>query len=124
MTNLQKLACGVVFGCALGPWSAVPAAAACVTTLTVHLQTSAAGVTVELHRGVPGSSTIVATRESTGGGVYFPNLCPGSYFMAIGNDDDVEVTPVHQFNDDMRYESTISYQRGAGNVTHKSRRDL
>jgi hypothetical protein len=124
MTNLQKLACGIAVGCALGAWSVAPAAAACVTSLTVHLQTTGQGVTVELHHGVPGSSIIVASQDSSGGRVHFPDLCPGSYFMAIGNGDDVEVTPVHQFDDDMNYESTISYQRGAGNITHKSRKDL
>jgi hypothetical protein len=124
MTTLRKLACGLAFGCLLAPLSAAPAAAACNTTLTVNLEEEGDGVTVELRLGVPGKSVVVSSKASSGKRVYFSGLCAGSYFMAIGNQDYVEVTPVHQFQDNMRYESTISLQTGGTNVTHKSRKDL
>jgi len=125
MTALLKLACGLA--CLLALLSAAPAAAACNTTLTVNLKEGEGtrdGITVELRLGVPGSSRVVRRADSSGGRVYFSGLCPGSYFMAIGNQDYVEVTPVHQFEGNMRYESTISLQTGTGNVSHRSRKDL
>lgn len=97
---------------------------ACNVQFNVTLQTFGEGVSVELRGGVPGTSTVVRSTRSFGGSVNFAQLCPGSYFLAIGNGDSVSVTPVRNFVDDMIYSSRITIQRGAGNVSTKSRRSL
>ena len=100
------------------------AAFACSTTLTVQLETFGEGVTIELRQGTPGRSRVFATQQSHGGTVNFRNLCAGSYFMAIGNEETVSVTPVRQFADNSQYRSRIVVQQGSGNVTRKSRKSL
>ncbi len=97
---------------------------ACSTTWSITLETFGEGVTVELRSGVPGSSKVVGTRASSGGQVQFGGLCAGSYFLAIGNDDSVSVTPVREFRDNAAYSSRITVTRGAGNVSRRSRKSL
>jgi hypothetical protein len=99
-------------------------AIACSIDFTINLETFGEGVTVELRTGTPGNSRIVKTQRSTGGTVFFGGLCPGSYFLAIGNGESVSVTPVRQFEDYGRYTSTLRMQRGSGNVSKKSRNAL
>lgn len=111
----------VVFWLAL---LAVDTAIACDTDFTIALETFGEGVTVELRRGVPGNSRVVRIAQSRGGNVHFGGLCAGSYFLAIGNGDTVNVTPVRQFEDDAEYNSRITIQRGSGNVSKKSRSSL
>jgi len=97
---------------------------ACNVDYDVELQTFGENVNVELRSGVPGRSMVVSNRRSSGGHVYFNNLCAGSYFLAIGNGDTVSVTPVRQFALDYSYTSRITIQRGSGNVSSKSRGSL
>lgn len=97
---------------------------ACNTDFTIKLETFGEGVTVELRAGTPGNSRVVKTQQSSGGTVYFGKLCPGPYFLAIGNSETVNVTPVRQFEDFASYRSTITMQRGSGNVSKKSRSSL
>src|ERR1700675_1391690 len=78
---------------------------ACTTTWNITLETFGEGVTVELRFGIPGNSTVVGSRASSGGQVQFGSLCAGSYFLAIGNDDSVSVTPVRDFRDNGTYSS-------------------
>lgn len=99
-------------------------ALACDINFNVELQSFGESVTVELRSGSPGGSRPVASRKSQGGQVSFGKLCAGSYFLAIGNDDYVSVTPVKQFQDDHDYSSRITLQRGSGNVSKKSRKSL
>ena len=99
-------------------------ALACSIDFTITLDTFGEGVTVELRNGVPGNSKVVKTQRSSGGTVYFGGLCSGSYFLAIGNSDTVNVTPVRQFEDFASYTSSIKMQRGSGNVSKKSRSSL
>ena len=99
-------------------------ALACSADLTLNLETFGEGVSVELRNGVPGNSRIVKVQRSSGGTVFFNNLCPGSYFFAIGNGDSVSVTPVRQYENDTMYTSTVRMQRGSGNVSKKSRSSL
>jgi len=99
-------------------------AIACSIDFTINLETFGEGVTVELRTGAPGNSRIVKTQRSNGGTVFFGGLCPGPYFLAIGNGETVNVTPVRQFEDNGRYESTLRMQRGSGNVSKKSRNAL
>lgn len=97
---------------------------ACEIEFGIELQTFGESVSVELRKGRPGSSRPVATRRSQGGRVNFDALCPGSYFLAIGNDDSVNVTPARQFEIDHNYTSRITVQRGSGNVSKQSRKSL
>jgi len=109
----------LIFGAALFAYSAVTFA--CSTEFTINLETFGEGVTVELRKGTPGNSKVIKTQRSSGGTVYFGSLCPGSYFLAIGNAETVSVTPVRQFEDYARYTSTIRMQRASGDVSKKSR---
>ncbi len=89
-----------------------------------YLQTFGENVNVELRRGTPGKSRPVTSQRSRGGHVGFSDLCPGSYFLAIGNEDYVSVTPTRQFEMDHVYSSRITMQRGSGNVSKQSRKSL
>jgi len=99
-------------------------AEACTTTWNITLETFGEGVTVELRSGVPGNSATVATRRSSGGQVQFGSLCAGDYFLAIGNDDSVNVTPVRKFQNGSSYSSSITVTRSTGNVAQRSRQSL
>ncbi len=99
-------------------------ASACNTEYNITLQTFGEGVLVELRSGSPGNSRVVQSRNSNGGAVNFRNLCPGNYFLAIGNDDSVSVTQTRYFEADAVYTSSIVMQRGSGNVSRKSRKNL
>lgn len=96
----------------------------CTTSFSVSLETFGEGVTVELRSGTPGSSKLVDVAQSSGGIVRFGGLCAGSYFLAIGNSDSVNVTPVRNFENGMEYSSSIRMQRGSGNVSSRRRNDL
>jgi len=98
--------------------------ATCNIGYNIDLQTFGENVSVELRSGAPGSSSIVGTQRSQGGRVSFNSLCPGSYFVAIGNDDYVSVTPVRQFSDGSVYTSQLIMQRGSGNVSKQQRKNL
>jgi hypothetical protein len=99
-------------------------ATACNTQYNIKLQTFGEGVLVELRSGSPGNSQVVQFRRSNGGAVNFKNLCPGNYFLAIGNDDSVNVTQTRYFEADVIYTGSIVMQRGSGNVSNKSRKSL
>jgi hypothetical protein len=106
-------------------------AAACTFNLTVNLTVDlepgrGKNVLIELRQGVIGHSKVVNRQNFHGrtGTVFFANLCAGSYFMDIGNGDDVAVTPVHQFGDYGSYQSTIRVTFSNGNVARRSRRTL
>ena len=99
-------------------------AVACDADYTVTLETFGEGVTVELRSGAPGSSKIIKSVRSNGGSVRFSEICPGQYFLAIGNDDNVSITPVMNFQNNYSYTGSITITRGSGNVTKKSRKNL
>ena len=99
-------------------------AVACNTEYNITLQTFGEGVLVELRSGSPGTSRVVHSRRSNGGAVNFINLCPGNYFLAIGNGDSVSVTQTRFFEADAIYTGSIVMQRGSGNVSNKSRKNL
>jgi hypothetical protein len=99
-------------------------AVACNTEYNITLQTFGEGVLVELRSGSPGSSKVVHSQRSNGGGVNFGNLCPGNYFLAVGNEDAVSVTQTRYFEADSVYTGSIVMQRGSGNVSKKSRKNL
>jgi hypothetical protein len=102
----------------------IEAFAACETNYNINLQTFGENVKVELRSGAPGNSKVVGARLSGGGRVTFNRMCSGSYFLAIGNEDSVSVTPTRYFDDYSEYESTITLQRGAGNVSKRARSSL
>jgi hypothetical protein len=97
---------------------------ACNASYTVHLQTFGEGVLVELRAGAPGASRVARSAQSTGGTVSFSDLCPGGYFLAIGNEESVSVGPVRFFENDHTYTSRIALQKGSGNLTRRSRKSL
>ena len=97
---------------------------ACNIRFTIQLQTFGENVQVELRNGSPGNSSLVTSQRSRGGQVGFYDLCPGNYFLAIGNGDSVSVTPVRNFTENTSYKSNITMQRGSGNVSRKSRKSL
>lgn len=99
-------------------------AIACNIELKIELQTFGENVIVELRKGSPGNSRPVKSQRSQGGQVRFDSLCPGNYFLAIGNDDSVSVTPVRNFEENVSYSSRITMQRGSGNVSKQSRKNL
>ncbi len=99
-------------------------ALACNSEYNITLQAFGEGVLVELRSGSPGTSLVVEARRSNGGAVNFGNLCPGYYFLAIGNGDSVNVTQTRYFEADAIYTSSIVMQRGGGNVSNKSRKSL
>jgi hypothetical protein len=99
-------------------------ASACNIDFTIELQTFGENVQVELRNGSPGKSRPIKSQRSQGGQVGFYDLCPGSYFLAIGNNDYVSVTPVRNFTENSSYKSNITMQRGSGNVSKKSRKNL
>lgn len=96
----------------------------CTISYTVSLQTFGEGVNVELRTGTPGNSRVLSSSQSHGGTVRFGNLCPGTYFLAIGNGDSVSVTPVRAFESGVDYTSTLTMQRGIGNVSSRRKSDL
>lgn len=96
----------------------------CDVSYAVSLQTFGEGVSVELRQGTPGTSHVIKTSYSSGGNVFFSGLCPGSYFLAIGNGESVSVTPVRSFETGVDYTSTLTMQRGAGNVSSRRKSDL
>lgn len=106
------------------PPSAENSGLGCDVSYNISLQTFGEGVTVELRKGAPGNSSVVNSSQSFGGNVRFGNLCPGSYFLAIGNGDSVSVTPVRQFESGVDYTSTLTMQRGAGNVSTRRKGSL
>jgi hypothetical protein len=96
----------------------------CTIQYQINLETFGEGVLVELRKGIPGSSKIIDVRRSTGGSVLFNKLCQGSYFVAIGSGDSVDVTPTKNFVEQVKYTSNITVQRGTGNMSKKSRNAL
>lgn len=96
----------------------------CDIDYSVSLQTFGEGVSVELRQGTPGNSRPVKTAYSSGGTVRFSSLCPGSYFLAIGNGESVSVTPTRSFETGRDYTSTLTMQRGSGNVSNRRKSDL
>jgi hypothetical protein len=116
---VEKLAASLLLA-----FATFSANAACNIDYRVNLETFGERVNVELRKGTPGKSKLIKSTYSSGGAVFFGTLCPGSYFVAIGNDDSVSVTPPREFEDNMTYQSTLRMQRGSGNVTNRSRGSL
>ena len=97
---------------------------ACNTEYNITLETFGEGVLVELRSGSPGSSSVIRSTKSSGGLVRFNSLCPGNYFLAIGNGDNVSVTQPRYLENESIYTGRITMQRGSGNVSNKSRKSL
>jgi hypothetical protein len=111
--------------CAFAALLCVPSvASACSGAYSVILETFGQGVLVELREGEPGSSTMISSRNSYGGRVHFSGLCAGHYFLAIGDNNTVSVTPVHVLEDGEHISSTITVTRSQGNVSRRSRGSL
>jgi hypothetical protein len=103
---------------------AASAASACDISYKVRLKALGETAGVELREGFVGGSRVIATRRSSGGVVVFSRLCPGQYFLAIGDGESVSVTEPHQFNEGYGYEAVIFLQSGSGNVRRVGRGKL
>lgn len=96
----------------------------CNISFDVELETFGENVLVELRMGVIGSSRSIDIQRRHGGRVKFQDLCPGSYFLSIGNEDYVNVTPGRKFETDFKYSSRVTLRRGSGNVVRMNRNKL
>jgi hypothetical protein len=96
----------------------------CSTTFAITLESFGENVAVELRAGSPGKSSVVGTRRTSGGNVLFDKLCPGDYFVAIGNGETVSITPVRTLEDKVGYSSNITVRQGSGNIVARSRSTL
>lgn len=83
-------------------------------------------IMVELRQGVPGASKVFDTRyiEGRTGTVSFPRMCPGSYFIVIGNGDSVAVGPVRHFSEGQKVHTRVRVTPSSGNISSKRRSDL
>jgi hypothetical protein len=55
--------------------------------------------------------------------ISFADLCAGQYFLAIGDDNYVDVTPTRVFESGYGYSGEITIS-SVGNVKKKKRKDL
>lgn len=96
---------------------------ACDIQYRVNVKTVGEKVTVELRKGIPGKSRLIKSEVTRGGLLEFNNICPGSYFIAVGDGQYVDVTPQKTFEEGYEYESELRYER-VGNVKRKKRTEL
>lgn len=123
----------VLLGCVL-TWAQEAAAQQCTAGYTIDVTVELSSditmddnkLMVELRQGTPGSSKVFDTKyiEGRTGTVSFSNMCPGSYFIAIGNGDYVAVGPVRQFKEGQRISTKLTVTMSYGNVSTKKRSSL
>ncbi|MDR0664058.1 MAG: hypothetical protein LBF86_00845 [Helicobacteraceae bacterium] len=100
------------------------ALAQCQIDYSVNLKAFSGNELVELRSGFPGQSSVVSRKRAVSGIVGFYNICPGFYFLAIGEGESVNVTNASYFEDYHSYTSQIVRQHGSGNVSRQSRSKL
>jgi hypothetical protein len=134
MRGRQWLTFGAGVCCALAGTLPSSIAANCSASYTINLTVElspgltnrSANVLVELRQGAVGNSTVVAKKEFIGrsGIVSFSNLYSGTYFIDIGNGEDVAVGPMHALRDNQRLNTTIRVSFSQGNISTMSRSRL
>jgi hypothetical protein len=95
----------------------------CGISYEVTLETYGATVNVELRVGAVGKSFPLVVKQAKDGKLNYTNLCPGSYFLAIGDEKNVSTTPVQDFVTGKNYTSKVHMTKGVGNMK-SARRDL
>jgi HEAT repeat protein len=81
------------------------------------------GIMIELRQGIVGSSRVFDKIRLGGrlGTVTFQGICPGPYFIAIGNGPTVAIGPMHRFEANQRVHSQVNVSFTQGNVSSMSR---
>jgi hypothetical protein len=95
----------------------------CQIKYEVTLETFGATVNVELRAGVVGDSFPLVIKQASDGKIHYSSLCPGKYFLAIGDDKNVSTTPVQDFAAGNTYTSRVHLTKGVGNMG-SARREL
>lgn len=96
----------------------------CNIDYDVTLETYGENVTVELRVGVIGNSFPLVVKSASAGKLSYGGLCPGKYFLAVGNDKDVSTTPIKEFVNGQKYTSTVHIAKGVGNMGSSRRERL
>jgi hypothetical protein len=96
----------------------------CQIDFDVELKTFGQDVTVELRVGEIGTSFPLEVKRASGGNLHYENLCPGKYFIAIGDEKQVSTTPVRDFEFGQSYTSTVELTSGTGNMGSSRRERL
>jgi len=81
-------------------------------------------VTVELRVGELGNSFPLVIKQAQDSEISYKGLCPGKYFIAIGDDKNVSTTPIKDFATNNRYTSTVQLTTGVGNMGSARREKL
>jgi len=123
-----------LMGCALTWAQEAMAQSRCTASYTIDVTVELSSeltqgnnrVMVELRQGAPGTSKVFDTKyfEGRTGTVSFLEMCPGSYFIAIGNGDSVAVGPVRQFSEGQRRHTRVRVTPSSGNISSKRRSGL
>lgn len=96
----------------------------CNIDFKVILETYGADVSVELRVGEVGNSFPLVVKQAKGGELNYKKLCPGNYFIAIGDDKNVSTTPVQNFESGKSYTSRVQLTQGVGNMGSARRETL
>ena len=96
----------------------------CNISFKVTLETYGANVNVELRVGEIGNSFPIVVKQASGGELDYLGLCPGRYFIAIGDDKNVSTTPVEDFVSGKKYTSRVHLTKGVGNMGNARRETL
>jgi len=82
-------------------------------------------IMVELRQGTVGNSKIFDTKYFVGrnASVAFSKMCPGAYFIALGNGSQVLVAPTRNFSEGQHVSSNLTVS-SSGNVGARSRNSL
>ena len=97
---------------------------ACNIEFRVILETYGDNVKVELRVGEIGNSFPLVIKQSNSGKLEYKELCPSKYFLAIGNDKEVSITPVQDFEKGKIYTSTVHLTSGVGNMNTLKREKI
>jgi hypothetical protein len=94
--------------------------------LSPELTNNKTDLLIELRQGSVGHSKVIAKKEFVGhsGTVTFPHLCADSYFIDIGNGDEVAVGPIHSIHHSENLNTTVEVSLSQGNVGTMSRSGL
>jgi ankyrin repeat protein len=99
-----------------------PSNRSCSATISVHVEEHAR-TSLELRQGVPGDSKFIQGQKGVYGAL-FEHLCYGLYFIAIGDGDILEITPLINLYIGQNYIGVIQVTHTSGNIRQISRSGL
>lgn len=88
----------------------------CNIDYSITLEAFSPDTKVELRSGELGNSFSLGIRAAKEGKVGFTSLCPGSFFIAVGNEMDISLGPVQEFSKGKIYNSKVHMTRDLGNM--------